>query len=392
MPLTTRPRGIPASCPVWTVVGGLAIDGEVIVGGVVNANTWTFEHDEQAAATASGGGSSVMAQYEINVGRPNQLFGTGWGAGAWGEGTWGTARGSSGIVLPARTWSMDNWGEDLLFMHNDQGALYTWDATAGPTVRATLVASAPQGEFMFVSGKDRHVIILGASGDDLAVQWCNQGDFTDWHFGIDSTADVRRLLKGTRFKAFLSTRGGTLLWTDTFLHLLQFTASGDYNFAIADLGDAQICGPFACTDVNGRAYWMAPTGFYKYSGEIIQIDCGIQQTIFDDYDYSQEVKVVAAPNRQWNSIRFHYCSVIGGTSEIDRYADYNHVEESWIPGKSDGGMQCLAWIDRGIFNVPISINVGWRLVLPRGRERMQMGRRCFALSRAAILIWGMASM
>ena len=265
-------------------------------------------------------------------------------------------------MLDLRSWSLDNWGEDLLLMPNNGrqtetgGKLYHWDATNGVAQRAVEVTAAPTGRFMYVSPEDRHVIVLGAGGDDLAVQWCDQGDFTNWTQSATTTADDRRLLHGSKFRAAIRTRGGALLWTDTSLYLIQFIASADFAFGIHRVGNADICGPAACCEVSGRVYWMAPSGFYMYDGRIVKLECTLQQTIFDNFNFDQNEKVVAAPNEQWNSIRFHYVGMDADEPEISRYVDFNYTENTWIPGMSDGGMQVLAWVDRGLFNSPVSID------------------------------------
>ena len=351
-----------------TNTGGLVINGSVIVASVVDAATWTFEHDSAVvASTATGGGSAGMASYEISVGRDKQTFGRGWGSGKWGKEAWGTKRTASGIVLKMRTWSIDNWGEDLLFLHNDGGNLYHWDATNGVGTRAQLVAEAPTGEHMAVSPEDRHVIIFGADGDDLAIQWCNQENFYDWTAGVISTAGRRRLLHGSKFVSYIRARGAVFAWTDTSLYEIAYTG-GAFTFDIRRRGKSDICGPMACVEVNDVIYWLGPTGFHMYDGRTLDLDCSIQQTIFADFDYTQSRKVVAALNEQWGSIRFHYCSSRKNErKEINRYADYNFMEKSWIPGTSDngrpgyekrriGGMQCLVWIDRGLFSNPISLD------------------------------------
>ena len=338
--------------------GGRVINGEVTVADVVDASAWTFDLGNRATSTATGGGSSGMAQYEISVGRQRQTFGRGWGAGQWGKGTWNTERpkGASGVVLELRTWSIDNWGEDLLFMSNNSGSLYHWDASNGLGERAVLVTDAPTGAHMVVSPEDRHVIVFGADGDDLAVAWCNQEDFTNWTAGANSTAGRRRLLHGSRFISYIRARGTVLAWTDTSLYAITYTG-GQFTFDIRRQGKSDISGPMACVEVNDVIYWHGPTGFHMYDGRIVDLDCSIQQTIFSDFSYAQQAKVVAALNEQWNSIRFHYCSA-SGNGEIDRYADYNFLEKTWAPGISDDGMQCLVWIDRGLFPSPISLDEG----------------------------------
>ena len=104
---------------------------------VLTADTYTFT----ATATANGsdvspgGGASVVAAYQINVGPAIQVPLVGWGAGGWGLGTWGNGTGST---VALRLWSQINYGEDLVFGPRT-GGLYYWDATGGLTSRGVLL-------------------------------------------------------------------------------------------------------------------------------------------------------------------------------------------------------------------------------------------------------------
>ena len=90
-----------------------------------------------ALAGSPGGGSAVVAQYQINVGPSYEVPLVGWGAGAWGAGTWGTGATSSSAM---RLWSQTNWGENLIFAPRG-GPIYYWSAASGVTSRGVLMSS-----------------------------------------------------------------------------------------------------------------------------------------------------------------------------------------------------------------------------------------------------------
>jgi len=94
----------------------------------INSYTITVASAIPAGAT---GGSTVSAQYQINVGPAFVGAVNGWGAGTWGAGTWGNG-GTS--VSSLRLWNQINYGEDLVFGPRS-GGLYYWDATNGVTTR-----------------------------------------------------------------------------------------------------------------------------------------------------------------------------------------------------------------------------------------------------------------
>ena len=114
---------------------------------VINANSYTFT----ASATANGsdvspgGGASVVATYQINVGPAIPVPLVGWGAGPWGSpppaggtiGTWGYGLTSTSSL---RLWNQINYGQDLVYGPRT-GAIYYWTANNGVNTRGVLLNS-----------------------------------------------------------------------------------------------------------------------------------------------------------------------------------------------------------------------------------------------------------
>ena len=134
-------------------------------------STTTFTIDTGGSASSgstAGGGSSGTAAFQIGIGLNSTVLGAGWGAGTWGRFTWGSAAGSlSGQTL--RLWSVDNFGEDLLF-NNMDGSIFYWDATNGTSTRGVLLSSLTGASDVpvvarkiLVSDVDRHVIVFGTN-------------------------------------------------------------------------------------------------------------------------------------------------------------------------------------------------------------------------------------
>ena len=107
----------------------------------VSANSYTITATATADATdasgSPGGGASVVAAYQINVGPAIAGPLVGWGGGTWGAGVWGTGGTSLSTI---RLWSQCNFGEDLIFGARG-GEIYYWDATAGLSSRGVLASS-----------------------------------------------------------------------------------------------------------------------------------------------------------------------------------------------------------------------------------------------------------
>ena len=108
---------------------------------VLTANTYTFTATATANATdfsgSPGGGASVVAAYQVNVGPAIPVPLTGWGAGSWGQAgtTWGNG-GTSTTAL--RLWNQINYGEDLVFGPRT-GAIYYWVQNNGTGTRGVLL-------------------------------------------------------------------------------------------------------------------------------------------------------------------------------------------------------------------------------------------------------------
>ena len=107
-------------------VGGLNLNNEYQIT-LIDADTYNITAASAATSTATGGGTTVSAVYQINTGVAYETPQTGWGAGAWGSGTWGFS-GTSNAAL--RLWSQNNFGEDLIYGYRG-GPIYYWDASFG---------------------------------------------------------------------------------------------------------------------------------------------------------------------------------------------------------------------------------------------------------------------
>ena len=119
-----------------TAVGGLTINGEYQLA-TLSATQYTIQAATAASSNATGGGSSVVAAYQINVGPESAVPTVGWGAGLWGSGTWGVGTASAYAI---RLWSQTNLGENLVFGPRG-GGIYYWQASSGLSSRGTLIST-----------------------------------------------------------------------------------------------------------------------------------------------------------------------------------------------------------------------------------------------------------
>jgi len=128
-----------------TFSGAVGLGGNITAGvlnqqyqiTVLTDNSYTFTATATANSTdasgSPGGGASVVAAYQLNVGPAIPAPLTGWGAGAWGQAgtTWGFGGTSTS---PLRLWNQMNYGEDLVYGPRG-GGIYYWNASDGVGTR-----------------------------------------------------------------------------------------------------------------------------------------------------------------------------------------------------------------------------------------------------------------
>mgnify|MGYP003630794593 CR=1 FL=1 len=92
----------------------------------------------KATSSASGGGSSVTAAFQINTGLNTYVSASGYGADPWGSDGWGSGAGI-GQANQLRLWSMANFGDDLI-TNVRQGNIYYWDESVGTGTAAVALS------------------------------------------------------------------------------------------------------------------------------------------------------------------------------------------------------------------------------------------------------------
>jgi hypothetical protein len=320
-----------------SAIGGITPAGSYEVREIVDADNYTLRHSSAATSTVSGGGGTPTVVYELAAGDEAAAVGTGYGLGTYGTGTYGTPRTAASKILPPRTWSLENWGEDLLASPL-AGGIYLWDKSVGVGTPAALITQAPHMvNVMVLSPEDRHLIALGCSDpggtanyDPLLVRWCSQENYTDWTPTEDNTAGLRRLDGGSYIIAALRTSYGILIWTDKTLHIMQFIGPPN-TFSIRQIaGNISIMGPNAVIDAQGVAFWMGRQGFGLFDGAVKELVCEIRDKVFENTQLEQGYQVYASLNDDFSEIRWDYPSAV--TEQNSLYAVYNRAHNGWYGG------------------------------------------------------------
>ena len=318
-------------------VGGIVVNGDFEVIAVTDSSNYILRGATDATSTVSGGGGTGNYTYEITVGSGASGIASGWGTGGFGEGTWNTPRTESTFVQELRTWSLDNWGEDLIASPRG-GGIYVWDKSVGLGTRATIIANAPITNLnVIVSPENRQLISLGAhngvSNDALFIAWTDNEDFTTWIPAIDNTAGDKRLDQGSELVAGIPTRVGILVFTDRSIHVMQPTG-GENIYSFRQVGSGiSIAGPAAVTDANGIVYFMGSTNFYVYDGSLRVLKCPVWTHVYENFNREQSFSSYCSHSKDFNEVWWFYPSEASPTN--DRYVVYNYLEDIWYFGELD---------------------------------------------------------
>jgi len=357
------------------VITATVLNAEYQVVAVTSNNVYTITSTVAANASDVGnGGSATVGTYQITTGSDVFTVNVGWGAGGWGGITTGYTSTGWGSPAPAgvglgsqlRLWSQANFGEDLIFNPRG-GGLYLWEVNANPNIfdRGTLLTTGDTPDicnFVMVSDSSRFVLCFGVNDYGSAVQnpmlvrWSDQEDYTQWTPAITNQAGSFTLSEGSAIITASQSRQEILVWTDSALYSMQYLGP-PYVWGFQILSDnLSIVSPNATATVNNVTYWMGIDKFYMYSGRAETLYCPIRQYIFNDINISQAFQFFSGTNEGYNEVWWFYCS--SGSTDIDRYVIYNHLEKIW----SYGNLGRTAWLDSPLRDSPMATGYNGQLI------------------------------
>jgi hypothetical protein len=340
----------------FSAIDGLDMNNEFEITTYVDANTYKVTHTSAASGSTSGGGGSGNANYQINIGETASTYGYGWSTDTWSTSTWDTPRSSSDITVFARSWSLDNFGEDLIATVLN-GSTFIKDISLAIDARATALSNAPTASrFSLVSTDTRHLMIFGtettigtpASQDDLLFRFSDREDATDYTPVATNEAGSLRISDGSRIVGAVKSSGQILVWTDTSLHGVQFVGT-PFTFGLRQLGaNCGLIAQHAAIEVNGRAYWMSDNSFYMYDGVVKKMPCSVQDYVFDDLSYTNRNDIACGINTAFNEIIWYYPSA--NATAIDRGVAYNYLENTWYTVN----LGRTTWLGAYVYEQPIA--------------------------------------
>lgn len=338
-----------------TAFSGVTLNGEFQVQTVLSG-AYTIQYPT-AVPAGTGGGSAVVAAYQIHTFSPYQVPLNGWGAGPFGYGVYGTGGTSSTSI---RLWSQQNFGQDLIFASYG-GSIYYWTASLGLNTRGVLLSSLSGASdvptivnFIFVSDVSRFVLALGCNDygsadlDAMLIRWSDQESATMWSPSATNQAGSVRLSHGSKIVTAIQTRQEIVVITDSSVYSLQYQGP-PVVWGSQLLGDnISIAGQNCAVVASGVVYWMGNDKFYRYDGRVATMRCDLREYVFDNINVTQAQQFFCSSVEAFNEVWWFYCSA--SSNVIDSYVVYNYLEDVWYYGT----MARTAWTDSGLRAYPQS--------------------------------------
>jgi hypothetical protein len=334
-----------------------------------------------SSTVASGGGTSINIECQLNPGLAITTAGYGWGTGGWGISSWGFSS-NTPIFLPQRDWFFDNFDNDLVMNIRSEvnvngkaqgGPIYYWERgsavvpssalstravlLSGVTLNGIAPSAVPTSAMqIMVSQNDKHLLAFGCQPydgaaddyDPLLIRWASQDQPNEWEPRSTNSAGFLRVSRGSAIVRAIPTRQETIVLTDTHLYTLQFLGTTDV-FGLQELADnISIISPRATITANNVLYWMGTDKFYAYDGRVQTLPCTLREYVFKDINFDQSDQIVCGTNEGFTEIWWFYPSA--GSNSNDRYVIYNHLTNIWYYGN----LERTAWLDVASREFPIA--------------------------------------
>jgi hypothetical protein len=335
---------------------------------VPDANTFTIQMKTNESGTGmTAAGSASINPYE-EIGPTIQTYGYGWGTGTWSRGTWGSATTSSTVILDPGTWSLDNFGQQLIATVKD-GKTFTWNpGVSNPlTVRATVMTGAPTASRLTItSDRDRHVVHFGTettignstTQDPMFIRFSDQENYNVYQPTSVNTAGTFRLDTGNKIVAAVSGKDYNLILTDQAAYTMQFVGP-PFTFSIRQVGSNCGCiGQHATVYADGKVFWMgAGGGFFVFDGTVKLLPSLVEDFVFTTtgsnvgINYSSNEIIYGSHNSLFNEIVWFYpAGTPAGNPAVqnNRAVVYNYVENTW----SVMSLARSSYADASTYDVP----------------------------------------
>jgi hypothetical protein len=272
---------------------------------------------------------------------------TSYGGYYFGGGTYGNERPDSGVYQEATTWSIDNWGQNLIACSSKDKKIYEWglSTTDGPTAitdgTSAIVCSS------IIATEERFLFALAEGNNPRKVRWCDRENNTVWTPLATNEAGDFELQTSGQIMCGVRMRGRTIILTDNDAHIATYSGP-PFVYGFERVGTA--CGIVsrkALVAIDEGAFWMGRRGFFMFNGSVAtEVQCDVVDYVFDNMNKSQVSKVTAVHNSQYGEVWWFYPS---DGEENDSYVSFDYKEGHWNIGK----IKRTTGIDSGVYKTPM---------------------------------------
>jgi hypothetical protein len=335
---------------------------------VPNANSFTIQmKTNESGSGMTAAGSASINPYE-EIGPTIQTYGYGWGTSTWSRGTWGSGTTSSTVILDPGSWSLDNFGEQLIATIKD-GKTFVWNPGVSNPLeqRAVIMSGAPTATRLTItSDRDRHVVHFGTettigdstTQDPMFIRFSDQENYSVYQPTSVNTAGTFRLDTGNKIVAAVSGKDYNLILTDQAAYTMQFVGP-PFTFSIRQVGSNCGCiGQHATVYADGKVFWMgAGGGFFVFDGTVKLLPSLVEDFVFTTtgtnvgINYSSNEIIYGSHNSLFNEIVWFYpAGTPAGNPAVqnNRTVVYNYVENSW----STMTLARSSYADASTYDVP----------------------------------------
>jgi hypothetical protein len=311
--------------------GKILVDQEIITYTGVSSNDLTgITRGAQGTSTAAHSNGATVTEITNFIG-------------------WGDQTTTSSLILDPGSWSLDNFGEQLIATIKD-GKTFTWNpGVSNPlTVRATIMVGAPTASRLTItSDRDRHVVHFGTettigdntTQDPMFIRFSDQENYNVYQPTSVNTAGTFRLDTGNKIVAAVSGKDYNLILTDQAAYTMQFVGP-PFTFSIRQVGSNCGCiGQHATVYADGKVFWMGSGGgFFVFDGTVKLLPSLVEDFVFTTtgsnvgINYSSNEIIYGSHNSLFNEITWFYPSgtPLGEPAiQNNRSVVYNYVENTW---------------------------------------------------------------
>jgi len=279
---------------------------------------------------------------------------------------WGEASLSQTLTIDPASWSLDNFGEQLIATVKN-GRSFSWNPINSNSnalqTRAALISGAPTASVMsLVSDRDRHLIMLGTettlgspgTQDKMFIRFSDQENTGDYTPTSTNTAGTFRLDSGTKIVGAIKGKDYTFIVTDNAAYVMQFVGP-PFTFSIRQVGsNCGAIGQHSIKYVNGIVYWMGESGgFFVYDGTVKSLPCAVEDFVFTTkngnnlgVNYQNGESIYVGLNHLYEELTWFYPKA--GSNFNDRNVTYNYQSGTW----TTGSLARTTWVDANLYDVP----------------------------------------